>query len=148
MKRKIGIVILCLIVGACNSGKKVVYAPAEPTFVEPVEVKIYQGGRDTLVVEEARQRMTVEAVMDNEDSGLKHYCVIVGSFRYYENAVRLRNSLQQQGFYDSSVIGSNEGIYRVSIACEESLLEADADLTRVRSQLPRFGDAWVLEVED
>lgn len=148
MKREIGILILCFIIGACNSGKKVVYAPAESTFAEPVEVNMHKTVRDTLVAKEALQPMTIEPVMDNEDSGVRHYCVIVGSFRYYENAVRLCNSLQHQGFYDSSVIGSDEGMYRVSIVCEESLVEADADLTRVRCQLPRFGDAWVLEVED
>lgn len=148
MKIGISILVISLAMLGCQSGRQVTAAQAEFASVPAVDVSVRETVRDTLVVEEKPDVMKQEEATLAQGSELKHYCIIVGSFMYYENAVKLRNSLLRQGFFNSSIMRNREGMYRVCIACDEALPDAQDDLSRIRSQFPQFRDAWLLSVKN
>lgn len=75
------------------------------------------------------------------------YHIIVGSLTTDQAANTLRNKLVNSGFYNSSLIYSDNGRIRVSAATFSDKQEAQKELTRIRQQYPAYKDAWVLEAK-
>lgn len=113
-----------------------------------VELNVQETIRDTLVVEAADPGLPEEQVSHMDGAALMQYCVIVGSFMYQQNAIRLRNDLMRQGFLGSSVMRNNEGMYRVSLLCSDNWNYAQRELERIRSRYTRFSDAWLLKTKN
>ena len=148
MKTGVIILVLAFAITGCKSKEKMDYVSRESTIEQqPTEVNVQETIRDTMVIEEKPQAIKHEDVTLTQGADLMDYCIIVGSFMYKDNAVRLRTKLLNQGFYNSSIMRNSEGMYRVSIACDEDLADAKSDLSRIRGQFPAFRDAWLLSVK-
>lgn len=144
---KNGILVLlsgCLLM-ACHSQRKM--SNRQPVPI-PVEVTLHETVRDTVVFEEPTEPVKSETVVRTHGNDLMHYCIIVGTFVYEQNAVNLRNSLIGQGFLGTSIMQNEQGMYRVSAACDNSWQDAWNEVCRIRSRYPQFRDAWLLEVKD
>lgn len=147
---KVGILVLMigLALSACHSEKKLMARRAGFVNTQPVGVTVQETVQDTLVIEETPESARPEKVTKTQGADLMHYCVIVGSFIYEQNAVNLRNSLMRQGFLGSSIMQNAEGMYRVSAECNDSHAGAWQDVCRIRREFPQFHDAWLLETRN
>lgn len=150
MKIILSIVAMSLILVCCRSEKKLMDRSAGYVTSEPVDLTVNETSRDTLVIDESTEPEPArpEKVTLTQGKELMSYCIIVGSFSYESNAVRLRNSLIESGFLGSSILRNSEGMYRVSAECEDSHVAAWQEVSRIRSQYPQFHDAWLLEVKE
>lgn len=73
-------------------------------------------------------------------AGLKAYSVIVGSFGKKDNATGLQAKLKSQG-YDSQVVQSSQGMYRVAI----STFDDKASAAQLRNKVAgEYNGAWLL----
>lgn len=71
------------------------------------------------------------------------YYVIIGSFRYLENARNYKETLINKGFVP--VILENEtGLFRVSVAAYNEEGPARRNITSIREQYPEHSDVWLL----
>jgi len=104
--------------------------------------------RDTMAAEEKPEPLKSEKIVKTQGCEIRHYCVIVGSFIYAQNAIHLRKQLIRQGFLGSSILKNDEGMYRVSAVCDNSHEEAWREVCRIRSQYPQYHEAWLLEVAE
>jgi hypothetical protein len=74
--------------------------------------------------------------------GEKPFTIIVGAFRFFENAEGLVTDLRSKG-YDAAIAGQTKtGLYRVSLCTFADKNEAFEQLTIVRSK--EFSSAWLL----
>ena len=136
-----------LLFSACHSRKQLMRNRVAFVAAQPVKTVVQETVRDTLVIEEKATSATcrtekVEKTVGNE---LQHYCIILGSFIYEQNALNLRNSLIRKGFLGSSVMRNAEGMYRVSAECSDNYAGAWQELLRIRRTYPDFRDAWLLQ---
>jgi hypothetical protein len=75
-------------------------------------------------------------------AGEKPFAIIVGAFKFLENAEGLVADLRSKG-YDAAIAGQTRtGLYRVSLVSFTDKAEAFAQLTIVRSN--EFSSAWLL----
>jgi hypothetical protein len=75
-------------------------------------------------------------------SAVKPYEIIVGAFKFKENAENLVSGLKQKG-YDASIEGQTKtGLFRVSLQSHSDKKEAIRQLAQVRSN--QFTGAWLL----
>lgn len=150
MKICVFVLVACLLLGACHSKKRMSRERAAFVSTRPVVPIVRESISDTLLIEEevVPETARVEKVDRTEGNELKHYCVIVGSFIYEQNALNLRRTLIRQGFLGSSVMRNAEGMYRVSAECAQEHAAAWQEVLRIRSQYPAFRDAWLLETAE
>ncbi|MDE6451039.1 MAG: SPOR domain-containing protein, partial [Odoribacter sp.] len=139
---KNGILTLLLIgaLAACHSQREITEQQVTSVVAVPVGTPV----PDTIAAEPVKK----EAVVRTHGNELMHYCVIVGSFMYEQNALNLRNSLMCQGFSNTSVMRNQQGMYRVSAGCDDSWQTAWNEVCRIRRHYPQFQDAWVLEEKE
>jgi hypothetical protein len=79
-----------------------------------------------------------------EDPGANNpYAIIVGAFRFHENAVRLVAKLQEEGFNASIIDTTRTGLYRVCLQTYADRTEALRELGMIRSR--EFASAWLLQ---
>lgn len=149
MKIVIFILMAGLALSACHSQKKMMARQAAYASTEPVIVAVQETTvRDTVMVEETPEPAQQEKVVKTQGAELMHYCIIVGSFIYEQNAANLRNSLIRQGFGESSVMRNSEGMYRVCAESSDSHATAWQEVVQLRRRYPQFKDAWLLEVKE
>lgn len=151
MKTSMFILMIGLIFSGCHSKKQMMARRAAFVSTQPVEVAVQEKVQDTLVVEEtvvAVEPARPEKVEKTQGAELLHYCVIVGSFIYEQNAINLRNNLIRQGFLGSSIMRNAQGMYRVSVACNDSHNTAWQEVCRIRQAYPEYKDAWLLETKN
>lgn len=147
MKAAIFILFMGCILTGCQTQKKISRPSASVTVV-PAEVYTQETIRDTVVIEEKPEPVKSEKVVRTHGTDLMHYCIIVGSFIYEQNAVNLQNRLAELGFLCNSIMRNDEGMYRVSAECNNSHQDAWQEVCRIRRLYPQFHDAWLLEVKD
>lgn len=95
--------------------------------------------REIVIREEKVKSVDIE---ENEDQIYRYY-VIVGSFRYLDNARTYKKNLIEEGFVP--VILENEnGLYRVSVAAYNSETPARNNITAIRRNYPKYSDVWLL----
>ena len=114
-----------------------VVAPAEPVAPATTVVK------STSPVTVQKERIT--AVSAADDSGLKNFSVVIGSFMNNTNAVALKESMAKDGY--KVILAQNEKqMYRVIVASFVTKDEAAAERDRIKAKYtPRFDDIWLLE---
>jgi hypothetical protein len=80
----------------------------------------------------------------SSDPGLPEpeYNIVVGSFKDFANARMLMNTLVQKG-YESRILGTQMGFFRVTAGTFSIHEEADRELSAVRSE---FDGAWILTI--
>lgn len=121
----------------CKSHEKLVEQKSDFTF-RPVVTEVKEYVRDSLPIPK-------ETVILTEGCQPLHYCIIVGSFAYPQNAVRLRNQLMVEGFRDASIYRNAAGMFRVSVLCDDSYDSAWQEVCHIRQEYPQYYDAWLLE---
>lgn len=147
MKTAILILFLGGTLMACQTRKKM-FRPSAAVTPVPAQVYTQETIRDTMVIEAEPEPVQSEKVVRTHGTELMHYCVIVGSFIYEQNAVNLQDKLVQLGFLCTSIMQNDEGMYRVSAECDNSHQDAWQEVCRIRRLYPQFHDAWLLEVKE
>lgn len=142
------LLVLGLFFNCCRSRERMMYNRKGYVTTQPVQLTVQENVRDTIILEEEEKPVRQESVKLTQGKDLMRYCVIVGSFVYKQNAVDLRNKLMGYGFFGSSIMQNEEGMYRVSAVCDDTSADAWREVYRIRSQYPQFRDAWMLEVKD
>ena len=71
------------------------------------------------------------------------YFVILGSFGSPDNANRFKGTLSSEGFYPT-VLHSVSGYYRVCVNSYENESEARQRVGQIRTDYPKYADAWLL----
>ena len=83
-----------------------------------------------------------EVIASTDNSALKPFSIIVGAFRFKENAENLVSDLRQKG-YDAAIVGQTKtGLYRVKLTSFSDKEAAIQQLVMVRSA--DFSGAWLL----
>jgi hypothetical protein len=91
----------------------------------------------TEIKEPAKQELTVVKTVRE-----KPFAIIVGAFKFLENAEGLVSDLRSKG-YDAAIVGqTKKGLYRVSLVSFTDKKEAFDQLALVRSK--EFSSAWIL----
>ena len=67
--------------------------------------------------------------------------IIVGSYKYYRNAVVLHKKLKKEGFKDAKILKRTNGFFRVSLAQKSSRLEIDEF---IKANNLKQNDFWLL----
>jgi len=110
----------------------IVSPPSVPTEVRPITPTVP-------VVTPPDVREEVFTAVD-EGTTLHRYSVVVGSFRFENNARGLQTTLNREG--NNAIIVQNEqGMFRVLLNTYPTVGEARARAAQVRS---RFTDVWIL----
>jgi len=98
------------------------------------------GEQEEIVVREEKVR-SVDVEEDEEN--IFRYYVIIGSFRFYDNATTYKEELTEEGFVP--VILENEnGLYRVSVAAYDDEKPARNNIASIRRNYPQYSDVWLL----
>jgi len=92
-----------------------------------------------VVREERVKSVDVEERAEN----IYRYYVIIGSFRYIDNARNYKSELIDEGFVP--VILENEnGLFRVSVAAYNDEQPARNNISSIRRNFPKYSDVWLL----
>ena len=114
-------------------GPVIVSPPLVPTDVRPVTPTV------PVVVTPPDLRQETFTVVD-QGTTLQRYHVVVGSFRFENNARGLQTTLNNEG--NNVVIVQNEqGMFRVLLSTHQVVDDARARALQVRN---RFPDVWIL----
>jgi Cell division protein len=143
---------MCMILafGSCKpkqSAYKAAYEQAkEKETTAPVEA--YEEV-DEVVAPVSKPRTTdvstrqerIRAAQGEDESGLKRFSVVIGSFKNKTNAYSLKERMQVEGY--KALLGENEqGMLRVIVSSFDTKADAIESRDAIRSQ---FHDAWILE---
>lgn len=123
--------------------EKEVVAPVAAAPVEPATPVVAIVVKSTSPVTVQKERIT--AVSAADDSGLKNFSVVIGSFMNNTYAVALKESMAKDGY--KVILAQNEKqMYRVIVASFDTKDEAAAERDRIKAKYtPRFDDIWLLE---
>jgi len=71
------------------------------------------------------------------------FFVIIGSFRYPENAKKYQMQILTEGF-NSEILRNEAGLYRVSVMSTNEIAAAREDIRRLRRTFPEYSETWLL----
>ncbi len=165
MKRTIlSVFILSAVLSSCKVCEKVFgkkEAPAQQTETTTAEPKVFSVDNTNATVREnptseqmytkpdskpismRKENFTFSQQSDIDSYGNKNFFVIVGSFGNYDNAIRLKNNLQGEGF-NPIILKSESGYYRVCINSYTNETDARAKVHEIRQKYSNFSDCWLL----
>ncbi len=84
----------------------------------------------------------VKVIEDKETEIFKYY-VIIGSFQVLDNARNYKNTLTNEGF--TPIILENEnGLYRISVAAYNEEMDARSNVDKIRTNFEKYNDTWLL----
>lgn len=113
-------------------------APVEAYEEETTTVTPVSKPRST---DASTRQERIRAAQGEDESGLKRFSVVIGSFKNKTNAYSLKERMQGEGY--KALLGENEqGMLRVIISSFDNKADAIESRDAVRSQ---FHDAWILE---
>jgi len=96
--------------------------------------------QEEIVVREEKVR---SVDIEEDEENIFRYYVIIGSFRFYDNATTYKKELTGEGFVP--VILENEnGLYRVSVAAYDDEQPARNNIASIRRNYPQYSDVWLL----
>jgi cell division protein FtsN len=96
--------------------------------------------QNKIVVREERVK-TVDT--EEKEEIVSRYYVVIGSFRYLDNARNYKKDLIKEGFVP--VILENEnGLFRVSVAAYNEEDSARSNIASIRQNYPKYSDVWLL----
>jgi cell division protein FtsN len=133
-----------------TSETKVFSVPAPKTTVRdnPVSDNMYEAA-DKAASGTAAKPVSVRSesfTMSAEDQaayGSKKFFVITGSFASSDNANKFKQELIQQGF-KPIILKSETGMFRVCVDSFNDEASARNRVQGVRTQFPKYADAWLL----
>ena len=92
-----------------------------------------------VVREEKVRRVDVKETAEN----MYQYYVIIGSFRYLDNAQNYKVTLTQKGFVPI-ILENENGLFRVSVAAYNEEGPARQNINSIRVNYPEYSDVWLL----
>jgi cell division protein FtsN len=94
---------------------------------------------------ESVKQEKVKPASGEDESGLKKYSVVIGSFKNRTNAYSLKERMIDEGY--RPVVAENDfGMLRVIVASFDSKADAARSRDNIKSKYaPNFQDAWLLE---
>ena len=94
---------------------------------------------------ESVRQEKVKPAHGEDESGLKKYSVVIGSFKNRTNAYSLKERMTDEGY--RPVIAENDaGMLRVVVTSFDSKADAARSRDAIKSKYaPNFQDAWLLE---
>ncbi len=118
------------------------------------QLKNYSGGPkiNEITVPETRDEMAAVPIKEVEEKvvyvsgtgeSMNRYHVIIGSFRFIDNARKHQVMVSNDGFA-SELLRNESGLYRVSVLSTANVTEARDEIRRIRSSLPKYSDTWLL----
>ncbi|MDO4190739.1 MAG: SPOR domain-containing protein [Bacteroidales bacterium] len=133
-----------IVLSGCKSKYVAAYDEAGTTTpkqetVETDQTSAYLASQTEANTEAENVRTEKYSVVTGDESLLKHYNVVVGSFKSQDNALRLHQSLQSN--YRPLVVMNENGMYRVVISTHDTYTEAKSQINNIKATYP---DAWVL----
>lgn len=144
---------MCMVLafGSCKpkqSAYKAAYEQAkEKESTAPVETTYEQTEEPVAPVSKPRtadastRQERIRAAQGEDESGLKRFSVVIGSFKNKTNAYSLKERMQGEGY--RALLGENEqGMLRVIVSSFDNKADAIESRDGIRSQ---FHDAWILE---
>ncbi|MGQ1890668.1 SPOR domain-containing protein [Thermophagus sp. OGC60D27] len=145
---------IVLVFGSCSSLRRGSSRMNESPFAEGVKedgieireehnsgtTKTDQKEQPAIVVREEKVR-TVDVKETSEN--IYHYYVIIGSFRYLENAKNYKETLIKKGFVPI-VLENEKGLFRVSVAAYNEEDPARRNIGSIRENYPEYSDVWLL----
>lgn len=93
---------------------------------------------DKIVVKEEKVK-----VVDEPETEVFKYYVIIGSFRVLENAQNYKKQLSGEGFLPVLLENEN-GLYRVSVSAYNEEMPARERISAIRSKYDKYDDVWLL----
>jgi cell division septation protein DedD len=125
---------------AAYAAAKAKEVPEEATVVTPIEEPEIVNFTPSEVV--LKEKITV---IDDLESSISQYNVVIGSFTNKTNALSLKERMVSRGY--SAFLARNEkGMYRVIVATSSSKADAAMERDNIRNKYPsEFQDAWILD---
>ena len=119
----------------------------QPVPSEHKQAKAQDGERDVredYMEDSGDIVLHTEKVTVTEGRSMQKYAVIVGSFAIKENARKLRKTLENRGFFHTSIMRNEAGLFRVCAVSFDNESEARESLLNIRNRYSEFQDAWLL----
>ncbi|MFW6043059.1 MAG: SPOR domain-containing protein [Marinilabiliaceae bacterium] len=96
--------------------------------------------QEEIVVREEKVR---SVDIEEEDETIFRYYVIIGSFRFYDNATTYKEDLKEEGFVPV-VLENENGLFRISVAAYDEEKPARKNIASIRRNYPQYSDVWLL----
>jgi cell division protein FtsN len=148
-----GAALCCIfILNSCkskSSAYKAAYEQAKSTDNEWEEEKVVDDQAEVLTSEEISyesvRQEKLKPARGEDESGLKKYSVVIGSFKNRTNAYSLKERMIDEGY--RPVVAENDlGMLRVIVTSFDSRADAVRSRDSIKSKYaPNFQDAWLLE---
>ena len=144
-----GAAICCIIaLGSCkskSSAYKTAYEQAKSNDTNWEDEDDTEVLTSEEVSYESVRQEKVNPTTGEDMSGLKRYCVVIGSFKNRTNAFSLKERMASEGY--RPVVAENDfGMLRVIVSSFDSRAEAARSRDAIKSKYnPNFQDAWLLE---
>jgi len=120
------------------------FSNSSPVVVKstPLVRPVFKPKQETVKVSPVLSEPVKQEPIVDKPSREKPFAIIVGAFKFLENAVGLVSDLRSKG-YDAAITGQTKtGLYRVSLHSFTDKKEAFEQLALVRSK--EFSSAWLL----
>ncbi len=147
IKQVVFLVLSVILLASCSSlrrgSSKMDQSPyADGGKDDGIEVRDDQQESKESEIVVREERVTSVDVNEKDDTIFKYY-VIIGSFRYLDNARTYKNDLISEGFVP--VILENENnLFRVSVAAYNEENSARQNIASIRRNYSKYSDVWLL----
>ncbi len=132
-----------LIVASCGASRKGLTDADQLPGLGPVEVVAEEEAPPVTEPEPIREVEEKLVPVDDKPVDPHRYFVIIGSFRYPDNARQHQTDIREDGF-SSEILRNEEGLYRVSVMATNDVSAARAEIMRIRNRFPKYNDTWLL----
>ncbi|MCT4589589.1 MAG: SPOR domain-containing protein [Carboxylicivirga sp.] len=135
---------LTFVIVSCASlnGGTSSFEDSDSPYVEeettPVVKEDKQPEQTKIVVKEEKVK-----VIDEKESEVFKYYVIIGSFRVLDNAKNYKKQLFDEGFLPVLLENEN-GLYRVSVSAYNEEMPARQRINSIRNKYSKYDDVWLL----
>ena len=134
------VIIIILFLSSCSATRKQLRNSGhlQETAVADAAESNYM--ETTAPIKEIEERVVS---VTGAGSDQHRYYVIIGSFRYIENARKRQATILSDAF-TSELLKNESGLYRVSVLSTDDITAARDDIRRIRTFFPAYGDTWLL----
>ncbi len=144
-KLTLALFAVSLLLAGCRAQKEmeVVDIPEPEEPVEVVEEEPTEEEIASIPVREEKVSFDLAEEKERAVHEVNQFFVIVGSFRYEDNAQRFMRQLRDQGF-DPFILLSEFGFHRVCVDSYTDETEARVRVHQIRTRYSDYNDTWLL----
>ena len=132
--------IIALFLTSCSGTRKNMRNKSYKQETATVAVTRVNNNQPVFSIKEVEERVVS---VSGSGSDRHRYYVIIGSFRYIENAMKHQKKILDEGF-TSELLRNESGLYRVSVLSTDDITAARDDIRRIRTFFPAYYDTWLL----